>query len=400
MGSLPATSSVWGIDLFQGKLLMNDRGGRILASLVGAIGVILWASETSLITYTTAIPPLETLAIAFAFASALSPFVWMITGSSPMIAFKQPPAVWLLTVGSLVAYHACIYYATQKAPPTSAALLQGTTPLMIVIGSAFLPGERLRWWHLVGVALGMAGVLQLVSTGGNDSVVDGSFYLALVGIAAALWGLYSLLSRALPEVPSSALGMFYVVSAIVSFCGHFAVETWVQPEPSALLAMAALGIFPMGLAIYFWDYGLKRGDIQALGAFSYVEPFIGAVLVALFAHGVLELSLLWSGLLVVGGAVCASANLWLPRPAVDRHPDTSRADFKFVRSVPDISEDSVRVSLAHLRKLLDDWRNGTATAVRLRANEKRCYDPVGKGPVLSSSDDPHDHRTCSVQIRL
>ncbi len=340
---------------------MNDRARRIFASSVGAIGVILWASETSLITYTTAIPPLETVAIAFAFASTLSPFVWMITGSSPMIAFRQPPVVWLLTVVALVAYHACIYYATQRAPPTSAALLQGTTPLMIVIGSAFLPGERLRWWHLVGVALGMAGVLQLVSTGGNDSVVDGSFYLALVGIAAALWGLYSLLSRTLAEVPSSALGTFYVVSAIVSFCGHFAIENWVQPEPSALLAMAALGIFPMGLAIYFWDYGLKRGDIQALGAFSYVEPFIGAVLVALLAHGVLELSLLWSGLLVVGGALCASANLWLPRPAVSPHLDATSAILQYVLPVADMGEDSVSASLAQLRKLLDDWRNAIST---------------------------------------
>ena len=66
----------------------------------------------------------------------------------------------------------------------------------------------------------------------------------------------------------------------------------------------------MGLAIYFWDFGIKQGDIQALGAFAYVEPFIGAVLVALFAHGYLNLSLFLPGVLVVGGAVLASASLW------------------------------------------------------------------------------------------
>ena len=74
--------------------------------------------------------------------------------------------------------------------------------------------------------------------------------------------------------------------------------------------MAALGCLPMGLAIYCWDHGLKRGDIQALGAFSYVEPFVGAILVALFTSSALDLSILWSGLLVVGGAVMASASLW------------------------------------------------------------------------------------------
>ncbi|MCA1441819.1 hypothetical protein I6F07_16670 [Ensifer sp. IC4062] len=50
--------------------------------------------------------------------------------------------------------------------------------------------------------------------------------------------------------------------------------------------------------------------MQALGAFSYVEPFIGAVLVAVFTGAAVSWSLLWSGLLVVTGAVIASASLW------------------------------------------------------------------------------------------
>ena len=287
---------------------------RIAASAIGAIGVILWATETTLVTYTIGIPPLQTVAIAFFFAAAMSPGVWLVTRSHPLLAFRQPLRVWVLMVGSLVGYHACIYYATQKAPPAAAALLQGTTPLMIVLGSAFLPGERLRWWHVLGAVVGLAGVINLIDPGDHASVSDGApFYLSLIGIAAALWGLYSVLTRTLPEVPSSALGLFYAASALVSFIAHLGLEPWVQPNMNEWLAMAALGCLPMGLAIYFWDYGMKRGDIQALGAFSYVEPFIGALLVALFTAAVLDVSLLWSGLLVVCGAIVASASLWKPQ---------------------------------------------------------------------------------------
>ncbi|NLS03928.1 DMT family transporter [Rhizobium sp. P32RR-XVIII] len=290
---------------------MNLAKNRIAASAIGAMGVILWATETTLVTYTTAIPPLQTVAIAFFFAAAMSPGVWLVTRSHPLLAFRQPLRVWILTVGSLVGYHACIYYATQKAPPAAAALLQGTTPLMIVLGSAFLPGERLRWWHVVGAVMGLAGVISLIDPGDHASLSDGApFYLSLIGVAAALWGLYSVLTRTLPEVPSSALGLFYAASAVVSFVAHLGLEPWVQPNTTEWLAMAALGCLPMGLAIYFWDYGLKRGDIQALGAFSYVEPFIGALLVALFTRAVLDISLLWAGLLVVCGAIVASASLW------------------------------------------------------------------------------------------
>lgn len=285
--------------------------GRLLPTFLGAIGVALWATETTLITYTTAIPPIETVALAFTFAALLSPLAWWVTGDDPLEAFRLPLRVWVLMVGSLVGYHACIYYATQKAPPAPAALLQGTTPLVIVIGSAFLPGERLRWWHLAGAGLGFVGVLMLIESGGNEAVDGGAvFYLALIGGAAALWGLYSITTRGLPGVPSSALGVFYMLAAFLCLGLHLSVEEWVTPDPAELAAIAGLGILPMGLAIYLWDYGCKHGDIQALGTFSYVEPFIGAALVAAFTSGTLGTDMLWSGVLVVGGAVVASSSLW------------------------------------------------------------------------------------------
>ncbi|MEM8572043.1 MAG: DMT family transporter [Pseudomonadota bacterium] len=285
---------------------------RLLPTLLGALGVALWASETTLITYTTAIPPLQTVALAFAFAALLSPVLWLLTGDDPIEAFLLPWPVWCLMVGSLVGYHAVIYYATQQAPPGPAALLQGTTPLMIVLGSALLPGERLRWWHIVGAGLGFVGIFLLVEGGGDGgaSETGSMFYLSLIGLAAALWGVYSVATRGLPHVPSSALGVFYMAGAALCLGAHATLETWVTPSPKELAAIAALGILPMGLAIYLWDLGCKYGDIQALGTFSYFEPFIGAALVALFTSGTLHSQMLWSGALVIGGAILASSSLW------------------------------------------------------------------------------------------
>lgn len=299
---------------------------RLLPSLIGALGVVLWATETTLITFTVAIPPLQTVALAFVFAAMLSPLVWWFTGYGPSEAFRQPPRVWVIVVGALVGYHACIYYATQLAPPAAAALLQGTTPLMIVLASGLLPGERLRWWHVAGAVMGMAGVVLLIDNGGETpgDWIDARFYLSLIGIAAALWGLYAIVSRTQADVPSSALGAFYAASALICLLAHFGLETWVWPSLSEWAAIAGLGLLPMGLAIYFWDHGIKRGDIQALGAFAYVEPFIGAMLVAVFTAGVLDASLLMPGLLVVGGAVLASASLWgsgeAPAPVTSDRP--------------------------------------------------------------------------------
>ena len=146
---------------------------------------------------------------------------------------------------------------------------------MIVLGSALLPGERLRWWHLAGAAAGLAGVMFLVTGACVDRDPAGSpvFYLAIVGAAAAIWGLYSLFARIYSDVPTSAMGVFFAASAIVAGAAHFGLENWSPPSMADWAAIAALGAFPMGLALFFWDFGVKRGDIQALGAFSYVEPY-------------------------------------------------------------------------------------------------------------------------------
>jgi len=285
---------------------------RLIATLVGAIGICLWATETVLVTFTTGLPTLEIVALAFAAASLLSPLAWKLTGGRPLDAFRQPLAVWLITVPCLVLYHACIYYAVHRVPATPAALLHGATPLFIVLGSALLPGERLRWWHLAGAALGAGGMFWLVDGGSGDLAVDddAAFYLACIGMAAGLWGVYSLVSRRFGDVPSGAMGTFYAAAALLAGMAHLTFETWVTPNPQQVAIIVALGLLPMGLALYFWDYGVKRGDIQALGATSYVEPLIGAFLVVAAGQGLFHWTMLLAGMLIIGGSVLAAGSLW------------------------------------------------------------------------------------------
>ena len=284
---------------------------RWTATVIGMAGILLWATETSLVSLTGGLPTFEIVALAFTAATFLSPLAWWITGERPTLAFRQRPAVWLITVPSLVGYHACIYFCVHRVPAAPAALLQGCTPLFIVLGAALLPGQRLRWWHIFSVGTGMIGLIDL-STGGRGLAVleegDASIFLGLIGFAAGLWGVYSLVSSRFGSVPTSAMGVFYAASALVAFICHSAFETWITPTGTQGMAVAALGLLPMGLALYCWDFGLKRGDVPTLGVVSYVEPLIGAGLVVALGQGQLEWSMLLPGLIIIGSAALGSAN--------------------------------------------------------------------------------------------
>jgi drug/metabolite transporter (DMT)-like permease len=293
-------------------MLDQRRRYRVWATLMGAAGVVVWASETALIKLAGALPPLEMVALAFVAGAITSAAIAAATGGLQPGIFRQPARVWALMVPSLAGYHGCIYFAVERAPAAPAALLQGCTPLLIVLGSAFLPGDRPRWWHWAGAASGLSGAVALIGWGslsGVDSAGSG-FALALIAAAAGLWGLYSLAARALPDVPTAAMSIFLAVSAIVTALAHFLVEPSLAPTAQQGIAIAALGALPMGLALYLWDFGVKRGDLHALSAFSYFEPFIGALLVAALGQGVLGWNALIGGALITGGAILASRNIW------------------------------------------------------------------------------------------
>src|SRR5947207_2746188 len=80
-------------------------------------------------------------------------------------------------------------------------------------------------------------------------------------VAAFVWAAYSVLSRRFGEVPSDAVAGFCLAASLLSLMCHMLFETTVWPQTSTQwLALAALGIGPVGAAFYVWDVGMKRGD--------------------------------------------------------------------------------------------------------------------------------------------
>ena len=69
--------------------------------------------------------------------------------------------MWLVGVGGLFGYHALYFAALRRAPPAEASLITYLWPLLIVLFSALLPGERLGARHILGAALGLAGAVAL-----------------------------------------------------------------------------------------------------------------------------------------------------------------------------------------------------------------------------------------------
>jgi drug/metabolite transporter (DMT)-like permease len=66
---------------------------------------------------------------------------------------------------------------------------------------------------------------------------------------------------------------------------------------------------PVGAAFYVWDVGMKRGDIQLLGAASYAAPLISTAALILAGFAAPHWSILAAAFLIVGGALLASRQM-------------------------------------------------------------------------------------------
>jgi drug/metabolite transporter (DMT)-like permease len=282
------------------------------ATALGALSILMWSALALLTVSTGAIPPFQLAAMTFAIGATVGG-VWIVAqGRSLRAAVAWPPRVWLLGVGGLFGYHLLYFIALRQAPPAEANLINYLWPLLIVLLSAPIAGEPLHAWHLGGAALGLTGIVVL--TLGRSEVGFASAhwpgYLAALG-CAVVWAIYSVTSRRFGEVPTDAVAAFCAAASVLAALCHLVLETTVWPATIGdWLAVAALGVAPVGAAFYLWDIGMKRGDIRALGALSYATPILSTTLLIAAGRATATPALLLAAALVVGGAVLAARDLW------------------------------------------------------------------------------------------
>lgn len=276
---------------------------------LGAIG--LWSVLALLTVGTGAIPPFQLAMITFAVASLLGAFVIMRSGKGWAV-LRQPPKAWALGIYGLFCYHALYFAALRLAPPAEAGLIAYLWPLLIVLMTALLPGERLSPRHVFAASLGLLGVIVLGLGKGATSgqglgfdAVNWKGYLAALG-CAVIWSSYSVLSRTQAEVPTEAVTGFCLATAILSGLCHLAFETPVWDQSlTQWLCILALGLGPVGAAFFLWDIGMKRGDIRLLGTASYAAPVLSTILLVFFGFAAPHWTLALACALIVGGAIIA-----------------------------------------------------------------------------------------------
>lgn len=275
------------------------------ANLAGLLAIFMWSSLALLTTRTVGIPPFEVLFISF-----LVPFVLSCITSSLGIAggfasWRQPWGVWVSGFCGIFFYHAFYFFALKKAPAAQASLIAYLWPLLIVVLGSLRSGGRLKRGCLLGGCLGLLGtalLLQPGSSGFSDEAIAG--YLSAF-VCALVWSSYSVWNKRYDGASPNVMGGICGLVSVAGLLCHLAFEQTVIPTASNAVALLLLGLGPVGIAFFAWDYATKAGEPQRIGALSYLAPLISTLILVSLDPATFTLSILAAALLIVGGAVLA-----------------------------------------------------------------------------------------------
>jgi drug/metabolite transporter (DMT)-like permease len=280
---------------------------RFTPTQLALAAIALWSSLATLGTLLSHIPPFLLTGLA------------LLIGSVPAWPFyRQWRVSWLalaLGVYGLFGYHFLLFMALRYAPAVEANLVNYLWPLGIVLmAPLFLPGVKLTTMHFIAACAGFTGAaIAIVGDSWLADTLKGKGFAwgyLLAAVAAFVWASYSLMGKRLilqgRGFPTAAIGLFGLVSGVLSLLCHVLLE-----PPAALtgrdwLLLIVMGIGPLGAAFFLWDAALKKGDARQIGILSYITPLASTVLLLVATGRPLTWGIGLATVLILGAAVLGS----------------------------------------------------------------------------------------------
>lgn len=216
---------------------------------------------------------------------------------------------------------ASLYWGLEFTSASRAVLFLYLSPFVVAIGAhAFIPGERLRARHLIGLTAAFAGMAlafadALRLPGHRELLGD-----ALVTAAAIFWGATTVVIKATRLVRLSAdKTLFYQLtgSAVLLIALSFALgeRGFFAPSPLVLAAFAYQLVIIAFVSYLCWFWLITRYPAFKLSAFSFLTPLFGLIAGGVLLSEPITPALASATALVAGGIYLVNRTS-APRPAM------------------------------------------------------------------------------------
>jgi len=200
--------------------------------------------------------------------------------------------VWWLTVSGAVGavmFNAMIYVGLQYTATTNSVLFNSVVPVLIVIISWSVLGEKVSARQVIGILISLIGVLTIVSRGNLSTLAMLQFNRGDVWIMAAMlfWAVYTILLRWRPRELSAiafltAMLMFSLPLLMPFYVWELVQRGSFELSTLSVTVLAYYATVPSVVAYLMWNYGVAKVGPNRAGLIVHLLPIFAAILAVVF----------------------------------------------------------------------------------------------------------------------
>ncbi len=288
---------------------------RSQATGLGLLALVFWSTTIAVSrTLEEQLGPMRSAAWMYLGGALLALIVDAWRGDGMRAALRLPKRYLLVCGGLFILYTVSLYLAIGAAVDREqiqeVTLLNYLWPGLTLAFSIPILQKRAHPLFAVGFFCALAGVALVVCKG---NPVEGGAVVAKLranplpyvgGLLAGIsWALFSNLSRKWAGGrPGNAAPLFFLVTGLILGGLSLARGETSHWTPRVIFELGYGMVFSTFLAFWFWETGVRRGNIVLLGACSNLAPLLATVLNSWYLRVPLHWTVGMGSVLIIIGA--------------------------------------------------------------------------------------------------
>ena len=268
--------------------------------------VLIWSTVASVIkTMAADIPNLEALSISSFFAFL---FLLIVNIKNGLIremrtySARDYGIMGGLGFIGLFMYSALYYYGISVLSSQEACILNYLWPMMLVVFSCIILKEKMTFMKGIAMACSFFGIVILSLGGGSSATGNAASGIISCVIAAACYGLFSVLNKKADYNQNIAMMVIWLVAAVCAMILGLMTETWVVLRGIQWIGILWLGVAIDAVAYLLWALSLKNAvNTAKIANIAYLTPFLSLLLSAIFLKEKMQMRALLAFIFIIGG---------------------------------------------------------------------------------------------------
>ena len=204
-----------------------------------------------------------------------------------LVLVERWPLILLMGTLGLTVFNALMYVAAHHTSAVNITILQGSMPVLVLVGALLFYGTRIHGRQIIGMAVTLLGVLLVAARADFATLMSFSFNIGDVWmlVACCLYAGYTVALRTRPPVPGlvffAALAGVALLTSVPLMAYEVASGTVTWPTLRGWLIVLYVGLFPSFVSQVLFMRGVELIGPGRAGLFVNLVPIFGALLAVL-----------------------------------------------------------------------------------------------------------------------